>query len=69
MVAKEANWSIYLLECSDKTYYCWITNNITKRIDKHNSWKGAKYTKGRQPVELIFVTWYIYKIRSKQTWI
>lgn len=46
-------WFVYLVECSDKTYYCGITNDIEKRIARHNSGKGAKYTRGRAPVELI----------------
>lgn len=46
-------WFCYLLQCSDNTLYCGITNNLTNRINKHNSGKGAKYTKGRGPVSLI----------------
>lgn len=46
-------WHVYLLECSDKTIYTGITNNLEKRIATHNSGKGAKYTKGRLPVTLI----------------
>ena len=46
-------WFVYLLECSDNTLYCGITNNLTRRIDQHNKGKGAKYTKGRGPVALI----------------
>lgn len=45
-------WYVYILECSDKTYYVGITNNLVKRIGKHNSGKGAKYTRGRIPVEI-----------------
>jgi putative endonuclease len=44
---------IYILECSDKTFYIGSTNNIDKRITAHNTGKtGAKYTKGRRPVVL-----------------
>lgn len=49
------NWSVYLLLCSDNTYYCGITNNVEKRVNTHNLKKGAKYTKGRTPVKLIAV--------------
>jgi hypothetical protein len=45
-------WYIYILECSDGTYYCGITNNFHKRMDDHNSGKGAKYTR-KQKEELI----------------
>ena len=46
-------WVVYLLECSDGTIYTGITNNLKKRIDKHNSGKGAKYTRARLPVKLL----------------
>ena len=46
-------WFVYLLECSDKTIYCGITNNLEKRINTHNNGAGAKYTRGRLPVKLI----------------
>ncbi len=44
----------YLLRCSDGTYYCGWTNNLDKRVAAHNSGKGAKYTKTRRPVELVY---------------
>ncbi len=46
-------WYVYLLKCSDETYYIGITNNLKNRIAKHNSGSGAKYTRGRQPVTLL----------------
>jgi putative endonuclease len=47
---------VYILECSDKTLYTGTTGNIEKRIRKHNSTKaGAKYTRGRRPVKLVYV--------------
>lgn len=46
-------WYVYILECSDKTLYTGITNNLEKRISKHNEGKGAKYTRGRGPVTLV----------------
>jgi len=47
------NWNVYIVKCFDDTLYCGSTNNIEKRINLHNTGKGAKYTKGRGPVELI----------------
>ena len=44
----------YILKCKDNTYYTGYTNDLTKRIKAHNEGKGAKYTKGRGPVELIY---------------
>ena len=47
-------WYVYILECSDMTYYVGTTNDLEKRIAKHNSGKGAKYTKGRAPVKMFY---------------
>jgi putative endonuclease len=46
---------VYIVQCSDQTYYTGITTDITRRIDEHNnSDKGAKYTRARRPVTLIY---------------
>lgn len=47
------NWQVYLLKCYDGTLYCGITNNLEARLKTHNAGKGAKYTKGRLPVEVV----------------
>jgi len=47
-------WFVYIVECNDNTLYTGITNNIELRIQKHNTKKGAKYTKARLPVKLIY---------------
>ena len=44
----------YLLKCADNTLYCGWTNHLEKRIAAHNQGKGAKYTKARRPVELVY---------------
>lgn len=44
----------YILECMDGTYYTGWTNNLEKRLKDHNDGKGAKYTKARLPVSLIY---------------
>ena len=49
-------WVVYLLRCSDNSLYCGITNNLEKRLSKHNSGRGAKYTRSRVPVELVGVS-------------
>jgi len=46
-------WYVYLVECSDSSYYCGITTNVEDRIATHNKKKGAKYTASRTPVRLI----------------
>ena len=43
---------VYILECNDKTLYTGYTTNIAERIEKHESGKGAKYTRGRGPFVL-----------------
>ncbi len=44
----------YIVRCQDDTYYTGFTNNIEKRIHAHNEKKGAKYTRGRTPVTLVY---------------
>jgi len=44
----------YILKCSDGTYYTGWTNDLEKRIRVHNSGKGAKYTRSRTPVVLVY---------------
>jgi putative endonuclease len=47
-------WFVYLLKCADDSLYCGITNDLNKRIHRHNFCKsGAKYTRSRRPVILI----------------
>ena len=45
---------VYILKCADGTLYTGWTNNLDKRIDKHNAGNGAKYTRGRLPVEMLY---------------
>ena len=44
----------YILKCADNSYYCGYTNDLEKRIEKHNQGKGAKYTRARLPVALVY---------------
>lgn len=44
----------YILECSDGTYYTGWTNHLQERVEAHNQGKGAKYTKPRRPVKLVY---------------
>ena len=46
-------WWVYLLRCADRSLYCGITLDLKRRINEHNaSNKGARYTRGRRPVQL-----------------
>ncbi|HHL42258.1 MAG TPA: GIY-YIG nuclease family protein [Hellea balneolensis] len=47
-------WCVYMLQCSDGSLYTGITNDITARLQTHQSGKGAKYTKARRPVRLVY---------------
>ena len=47
-------WYVYLVKTNQDTLYCGYTNNIDKRIAAHNNGKGAKYTKTRRPVILVY---------------
>jgi len=52
---------VYILCCSDNTLYCGKTTDLERRLSEHNeSKKGAKYTRGRRPVKLV----YAEKLRS-----
>jgi putative endonuclease len=49
------SYFVYILECSDGSLYTGITTDVTKRVNEHNdSPKGAKYTKARRPVKLLY---------------
>lgn len=47
-------WKLYILRCGDGSLYTGITTNVEKRLDAHRIGKGAKYTRGRTPLELVY---------------
>ena len=49
---------VYVLECADGTFYTGYTTDVERRVKEHNEGSGAKYTKGRVPVELRHVESY-----------
>lgn len=51
----------YILECSDGSFYTGWTNNLERRINCHNKGKGAKYTRGRLPLKLVYFEEFIEK--------
>jgi putative endonuclease len=69
---------VYILECSDGTYYTGYTTDVERRIRTHNKGKGAKYTRGRLPVKLVYSEsldskslalrreWYIKRLSRQQ---
>ena len=48
------DWIVYILKCADGTLYTGITNDLERRLAQHQSGNGAKYTKGRGPLELVY---------------
>jgi putative endonuclease len=49
---------VYVVECSDGTYYTGYTTDVERRVDEHNDGTAAKYTRGRRPVTLVHVESY-----------
>lgn len=50
----ENSWKLYILRCGDGSLYTGITTDVGKRLETHRSGKGAKYTRGRGPLELVY---------------
>lgn len=55
MNSSDKTWLVYIVECADSTLYTGITNNFDRRISQHNAGEGAKYLKGRTPVQPVYV--------------
>ncbi len=48
-------WFVYIVKCRDKTFYTGVSNDLWRRVEEHNSSNlGAKYTKARRPVTLVY---------------
>ena len=52
----ESVWSVYILRCADGSLYCGIATDVERRFTEHQEGapKGAKYTRGKGPLELVF---------------
>lgn len=50
----ETIWYLYILRCRDGSLYTGITTDVEKRLEAHRCGKGAKYTRGRGPLELVY---------------
>ena len=50
----DGTWYLYILRCKDGSLYTGITTDVQKRLETHRSGKGAKYTRGRSPLELVY---------------
>ena len=51
---KKNNWFVYIVKCRDGRLYTGISNDVDKRVDKHNKGKGCRFTRYRYPVKLIY---------------
>ena len=60
-LAQQQNNYVYIVRCRDQTLYTGWTNQLEKRIEAHNAGKGAKYTKARRPVELVYFETFEHK--------
>lgn len=49
-----SSWHVYIVRCADGTFYTGVAKDLDSRIERHNTGKGAKYTRGRLPVELVY---------------
>jgi len=50
----EQAWHVYIVRCADRTLYTGIATDVDARVAQHNAGRGAKYTRGRGPVELVY---------------
>ena len=51
----KSKWCVYIVRCADDTLYTGITNGLDKRLQAHDNGTGAKYTKNRGPVKLVYL--------------
>lgn len=47
-------WSVYIVRCADGTLYTGIARDVRRRVDEHNAALGARYTRSRRPVTLVY---------------
>ncbi len=47
-------WTVYILRCGDETLYTGIARDLEKRLEQHREGEGARYTRGRGPLELVY---------------
>ena len=57
---RKGEFYVYMVQCCDQTYYTGYTNNLNHRLKSHNNGQGAKYTRDRRPVKLVWQKEYKY---------
>ena len=60
IIQRTGKYFVYILQCSNGTYYTGYTNNLENRIKEHNNGNGAKYLRGKLPVKLVYAKEYRY---------
>ncbi len=61
---KEMRYAVYMVRCSDGTLYTGYSTDLARRLRQHNEGRGAKYTRGRRPVELVYAEFFASKSRA-----
>ena len=62
-------WTVYILRCGDGTLYTGITDDLSRRLAAHRAGRGAKYTRGRGPLELVYAEAQADRsVASKREW-
>lgn len=61
---KAKKYYTYIIECADGTYYTGYTTDVKRRVMEHNQGKGAKYTRARKPVTLLYYEEYRSRSRA-----
>ena len=59
-------WFVYIIKCKDGSLYTGYTNDLEKRLEKHKSGKGAKYTRSHKPQKIVFSEKYDNKIIAQR---
>ena len=57
---------VYILRCADDTLYTGWTTDVERRVETHNSGKGAKYTRARLPVEIVYTEEFDNKVEAQR---
>ena len=59
-------WMVYILRCADDSFYTGITNDLDKRLADHENGKGAKYTRGRAPLKVIYTETHVDRSKASK---
>ena len=55
MSVEKSTWFVYMIHCSDDSYYTGITTDVERRFAEHKNKQGAKYFYGREPIEVVYI--------------